>query len=111
MTPDKIELSKSEAYKIVFDDLIKRDLFKGIYDAQHGTDSFMYGVVTVMEDIAINVSEDCYEKFEDEFMENMAESENRAEIDREFDRWVENMAEKYGWDKETLMKQFAHVKG
>lgn len=111
MTPDKIELSKSEAYKIVFDDLIKCDMFKGIYDAKHGKDSFMYGVATVMENIAMNVSEDCYEKFEDEFMENMAESQNRVEIDREFDRWIEGMAEKYGWDKETLIKQVAHVKG
>lgn len=79
MAHDKIELSKSEAYKTVFDDLIKCDMFKGIYDAKHGTDSFMYGVATVMENIAINVSEDCYEKFDDEFMENMTESQKRAE--------------------------------
>lgn len=111
MAHDKIELSKSEAYKIVFDDLIKCDLFKGIYDAKHGEDSYMYGVSAVMENIAMNISEDCYDKFEDEFMKNMTESQNRAEIDREFDRWIEYMAEKYGWDKETLMKQFSHIKG
>lgn len=79
MTLDKTELSKSEAYKIVFDDLIKRDMFKGIYDAKHGKDSFMYGVSIVMEYIAFNVSEDCYENFEDEFIKNMTESQKRAE--------------------------------
>ena len=74
MTPDKIELSKSEAYKIVFNDLIKCDMFKGIYDARHGKDSFMYGVSMVMGNIAMNISEECYEKFEDDFVKNMIES-------------------------------------
>ena len=88
---DKIKLSKSEAYKIVFNDLIKCDMFKGIYDARHGAAYYMYGVKAVMENIAINVSEDCHEKFVDEFITNMVKCENRAKIDEEFNIWIEDM--------------------
>ena len=109
MTPDKIELSKSEAYKIVFDDLIKCDMFRGIYNARYGAAHYMYGVSAVMENIAINVSEDCHEKFVDEFMTNMVKSENEANIDKEFNIWIEDMVGKYGWDKDDVqafIKQF-----
>lgn len=71
-------MDKSEAYKIVFEDLTKCDMFKGIYDAEHGKDSFMYGVSTVMENIAFNVSEECGDKFSTEFTENMNKSKEKA---------------------------------
>jgi len=64
----------SEAYKIVFDDLIQHDLFKGIHDAKHGNNNFMYGIATVMECIAHGVSEECLEKFNKEFTQNMIAS-------------------------------------
>lgn len=69
---------KPEAYKLVFDELIKCDMFKGIYDAKNGNADYMYGILTIMENIAINVSEDCYENFTKEFTKNMVESENRV---------------------------------
>ena len=71
-------MNKSEAYKIVFEDLTKCDMFKGIYDAEHGKDSFMYGVLTVMENIAFNVSEECGDKFSTKFTENMNKSHEKA---------------------------------
>lgn len=69
---------KPEAYKLVFDDLIKCNMFKGIYDAKHGNENFMYGILTIMENIALNVSEDCYEKFTAEFTKNMVDSKYKA---------------------------------
>ena len=73
--------NKSEAYKIVFDDLTKCNMFKGIYDGINGNPHFMYGIWTVMDYIASNVSEDCYDQFTEEFERNMIDSKakNRKE--------------------------------
>lgn len=68
---------KSKAYKIVYDDLMQIDLFKGIHDAKHGNNNFMYGIATVMECIAHGVSEECLEKFNKEFTQNLIASEEK----------------------------------
>lgn len=78
MADEEKDLSKSEAYKVVFDDLTKCNMFKGIYDAKHGNPDFMYGILTIMENIALNISEDCYEKFTTEFTKNMTESKHKT---------------------------------
>ena len=67
-------MNKSEAYKMVFDDLIQCNLFRGIYDAKNGNKYFMYGIATVIEYIAHSVSEECLEKFNKEFTQNMIAS-------------------------------------
>ena len=72
-------IDKSEAYKRVYDDLMQVSLFRGIYDASHGKEHFMYGVSCVMEFVASGVNEETHEKFEYEFTQNMIESEERAE--------------------------------
>lgn len=74
-------MNKSEAYKIVFDDLIQCNLFKGIYDARHGNKIFMNGIGIVMECIAHGVSEECLEKFSKEFTQNMIKSEEKMKIE------------------------------
>lgn len=78
MRKEKLE----QAYKIVFEDMKKNSpsFFFGNYDARNGKDSFMYGVGTVMEFIAMRAdsSEETYEKFSDEFTKNMVESEKRG---------------------------------
>ena len=71
-------MNKSEAYKIVFDDLTQCNLFRGIYDARHGNEYYMYGVVAVMENIAMGVSDECWKRFDEEFNQNMIESEKKA---------------------------------
>lgn len=71
-------MNKSEAYKIVFDDLIQCNLFKGIYDARHGNAGFMDGIWTVMEYIAQGVSDEWYERFNQEFTQNMITSERKT---------------------------------
>ena len=73
---------KEEAYKIVFDDLTREDgcsIFRGIYDAKNCKDSYMYGVSHVIQYIAIQVSEETRDNFEDMFLKNMLMSEEKAE--------------------------------
>lgn len=70
--------SKARAYKIVFDDLIQHNLFKGIYDAKNGNEYFMYGIGIVMEYIAHGVSEEYLKKFNETFTQNMITSEDAA---------------------------------
>ena len=53
------------------------DLFIGKYDAKNGNEKFMYGICTVMEFIANEISEETYEKFYDKFLKNMIDSESK----------------------------------
>ena len=69
-------MAKDEAMRYVFDELLKCDLFRGIYDASHG-DSFINGVRVVMEQIAYMVSEECYSRYIDEFTVNKIKSEDK----------------------------------
>lgn len=66
-----------KAYKQVFRDMLLHglDMFRGIYDAKNGDESFMFGVQTVMEYIAYNVNEETFNKFSDMFTENMIKSD------------------------------------
>lgn len=53
-------------------------MFAGCCDRKNGSDSFMYGVMTVMEVIAHHAGK--YEEFESVFLSNMIESKNKSEI-------------------------------
>lgn len=64
-------MPKTEAYKIVLDELKTIPLFCGKYDAKNGNSSFMNGICTVMEFIAKNVSDDELTKYETEFTNNI----------------------------------------
>ena len=69
---------KTKAYSIVFDDLMGCNMFKGIYDGKNGSPEFMNGIATVMENIAIRVSEETYEKFQNEFTANVIASKEKG---------------------------------
>ena len=74
-------MTKGEAYRIVFADLTREDgcaLFRGIYDAKNGKDSYMHGISSVMEYIASQVSEQAHDNFEDIFILNMIRSESNV---------------------------------
>lgn len=45
-------MNKQEAFKIVYDELKKNTLYMGKFDGKNGNKDFMYGISTVMEDIA-----------------------------------------------------------
>ncbi len=75
-------LNKTEAYKIVYNDLVSKDntsLFRGNYDAVNGSAEFMHGISTVIENIAFHAGEDTQYKFDEMFTHNMILSEKRAE--------------------------------
>ncbi len=69
-------MERSEAYKIVYDDLIKFNMFKGVYDAKNGNISFMNGIACVMEVIANDAG--CYDEFCELFSDNILKSEKKA---------------------------------
>ena len=69
------EMLKKLAYKIVFKDLCKCNLFIGKYDSRNSKSDFMYGISTVMENIAYSISDKIGDKFSDNFIKNMIASE------------------------------------
>lgn len=52
-------------------------MFRGEYDARCGNKSFMYGIATVMEYLAIKVDEDFYREVSDTFIKNMVKSQEK----------------------------------
>lgn len=72
-------MTKEEAYGIVFNDLVRCNLFTGIYDAKNGKRDFMFGIATIMEFIAYNVSPNTYNDFNSLFYKNMTTSEKKVD--------------------------------
>ena len=70
-------LLKKIAYKIVYNDLMKCNICRGVYDAKHGNNSFMYGVSLVMEAIAYRVNEQTGDEFVNTFIDNMEASKEK----------------------------------
>lgn len=68
---------KKLAFKIVLAELRKIRMFSGHYDALNRNDHFMDGIWTVMEVIADRAGE--YDEFEDQFLQAIAESQDKAE--------------------------------
>lgn len=59
-------------------EMMKCPMFRGEYDAKHGKESFMYGIATVMEYLALKVDEDFYQEVSDIFVKNMVKSLDKA---------------------------------
>ena len=74
MKPTELE----KAYKAVYNDLMKVDLFRGHYDAKNGSETFVRGIGTVMENIALHVSEETANKYMQEFTNNIQDARKRA---------------------------------
>jgi len=71
--------SQQEIYRIVLDDLLKENIYRGVYDAKKGDSSCMYGIFLVMSYIADRAGKDVLYDFEDEFFTNIMKSEREAE--------------------------------
>lgn len=73
-------MTKQDAYRIVYNDILNCGcgLFQGKFDARNGNDKFMYGINTVMELIAYNVSEQDYEDFQEIWHKNFEKSLDKA---------------------------------
>lgn len=70
-------MSKEELRALVLE-MMECPLFRGVYDAKHGKESFMYGISTVMEYLAAKVGEDFYQEVSDIFIKNMLRSLDKA---------------------------------
>ena len=69
---------KEQAYKELLIEMSKCPLLTGVHDAKNGNESFMYGILTVMEWIALRAHE---EEFTDFFIDNMIMSKKKAELE------------------------------
>ena len=65
-----------QAYKMVFNDLRKDQMFQGNYDTINGNLHFMYGIETVMEAIAQRGYDD---DFADNFSRDFAKKKHMEE--------------------------------
>lgn len=72
-------MDKTEAFRIVYEELTKNPMFCGVFDAKHGNNEFMYGICTVMENIAYHVGEDTYEEYSTLWCDNVVKSIERGE--------------------------------
>ena len=64
--------------KTIIEKLQEKKLFTGIYDAENGNDSFMYGMLTVLEAVAKLQSEEYANEVQAKFLKNMSDSEERV---------------------------------
>ena len=76
----KIKLNAEEktCLKKIIDEMSQCGLFCGRYDAAHGKEDFMYGILTTMEYLAGFISYEYCENYSDMFIKNMLESEKKA---------------------------------
>lgn len=74
------ELTKKERLALmkVFKILCKNNLFIGKYDAKNGNPHFMYGVATVMENLAYLISENVGRTYHTTFTNNLIKSEEKV---------------------------------
>ena len=75
-----LKMNKQDAYKIVLNELLKVNMFRGVYDAKNGNEDFMDGILTVMEYIAFGADEKVGAEVTSQFTKNMVESKVRAEF-------------------------------
>lgn len=74
-------MTRREAYKIVLEDMMGGDassLFKGDFDAVNGSKDFMYGICTVMENLAFYAGKDEYMKYSQIWSEHFQKSLDKA---------------------------------
>ena len=72
----------AEASRIVLNQLLEYNMFKGAYDARNGKPEFIYGIQTVIENIAYNIDEETGDKISDMITRNIVESMNKAEVEK-----------------------------
>ena len=71
-------MAKEEIRQLVLE-MMECPLFRGEYDAKNGSESFMYGIATVMEYLASLVDDTFYQKVSDTFTHNMAKSQEKVQ--------------------------------
>ena len=70
-------MNKEEIRQLV-SKMMECPMFCGEYDAKNGSESFMYGISTVMEYLAACVDDTCYQSESDRFTRNMVKSQEKV---------------------------------
>ena len=71
-------MNKEEIRQLVLE-MMECPLFRGEYDAKNGSESFMYGISTVMEYLASCVDDTFCQEVSDIFTYNMAKSQEKVQ--------------------------------
>ena len=69
-------MNKEEIRQLVLE-MMECPLFRGEYDAKNGSESFMYGISTVMEYLASCVDDTFYQSVSDIFTHSMVKSQEK----------------------------------
>ena len=69
----------NEEIRQLVSEMMECPMFRGEYDAKHGSESFMDGIATVMEYLASLVDDTFYQKVSDTFTHNMAKSQEKVQ--------------------------------
>ena len=70
-------MNKEEIRQLVLE-MMECPLFRGEYDAKNGSESFMYGISTVMEYLASCVDDTFCQEISDVFTHNMVKSQEKV---------------------------------
>lgn len=78
-----MDYTTREAYRIVLNDILNNgcEMFVGNYDAKNYSAEFMYGISTVMDYIAYNISDEQGDDFSNLFIKNIIASKQKAQSD------------------------------
>ena len=71
-------MNKEEIRKLV-SKMMECPMFRGEYDAKHGSESFMNGISTVMESLVSLVDDTFCQKISDVFTHNMIKSQEKVQ--------------------------------
>lgn len=71
-------MNKEEIRKLV-SKMMECPMFRGEYDAKHGSESFMDGISTVMEYLASLVDDTFCQEISDVFTHNMVKSQEKVQ--------------------------------
>ena len=71
-------MTREEMIKDLIEEMSKCGLFIGKYDTKHCKGNFMYGVLTVMEYLTNEVSEEYRDEFTDIFLQNMVDNQHKV---------------------------------
>ena len=71
-------MNKEEIRHLV-SEMMECPMFRGEYDAKNGSESFMYGIATVMESLARLVDDTFYQEVSDVFTHNMVKSQEKVQ--------------------------------
>ena len=71
-------MAKEEIRQLVLE-MMECPMFRGEYDAKNGSESFMYGIATVMEYLASCVDDTFCQNVSDVFNRNMVKSQEKVQ--------------------------------